>query len=158
MSDDKKAKSGGDNRRILRVEREIREVISAYLLGGFRGELPGFVTVSRVIVSRDLRNAKVFVGVLGTEEEREVSLESLTAHAFEVQSEINRQLRMKFCPRVHFRLDESMEKHLKVERILHELAQKREQERVLAERGQEQARVERAGVSFPVTFPTNSLS
>ncbi len=114
-----------DNRRVFRVEREIREVIGSYLLGGFRGQLSGLVSVARVVVTKDLRSAKVFISVLGTDEDRKRSLAELQEFAHEVQFEVNRRLRMKFCPKLRFVVDESLEKQLKVEQILHSIATER---------------------------------
>jgi ribosome-binding factor A len=109
-------------RRLGRIEREIREVIAGHLLSGFRGELSGFVSVSRVVVSRDLRHAKVLITVLGTEADRTASLKELAAHAYEIQGLVNHALRMKFVPRLTFAYDEGMENSLRVEKILREIA------------------------------------
>jgi len=114
------------NRRLLRVERELRDVIGRYLISGFRGELTGLVSVSRVQVSADLRIAWVFVSVMGTQQEQEQSLESLREYAADVQAEIHRQLRMKFTPRIKFDLDRGLEKQLQVEETLRRIALEKE--------------------------------
>lgn len=111
--------------RIQRVEREIREVIGVYLLSGFRGELHGIVSVSRVIVSKDLRQAKVFVTVMGSETDRKSSVSELQAQAYDIQSHVNHRLRMKYCPRLTFLYDEGFDHVLKVEKILHDLGEER---------------------------------
>lgn len=115
----------GGSRRLPRVEKEIQQVIGAYLLGRFRGQLHGLVSVSRVIVSGDLRTAKVYVTVMGSEVDRETSLEELQSHAYEIQSEVNRQLRMKFCPRLSFFYDEGFDNSLRVEKILRDIGEER---------------------------------
>jgi ribosome-binding factor A len=114
-----------ESRRIFRVEKEMREVIGAYLISGFRGDLHGFVSVPRVVVSRDLRNAKVYVSIMGTPQDQKLSMESLRENAFDLQAEVNRRLRMKYCPKLTFFLDESMEKQLRVESILRSIAEER---------------------------------
>lgn len=134
----------GDGRRLHRVEKEIREVIGAYLLRGFRGELPGIVSVSRVIVSKDLRNAKVLITLMvqaavtspqpvdDEKVERELKLaheravHELQAHAPEIQAEVNRRLQMKHCPRLSFHYDDGFEHALRVESILRDLKLARE--------------------------------
>jgi ribosome-binding factor A len=113
--------SGEGNRRLLRVEKQIREVVGTYLISGFHGELQGLVSVSRVSASRDLRQARVYISVMGEESEREASINLLRDNAYDVQSEINRKLQMKFCPKLSFFLDEGFHKMLKVEKILHDL-------------------------------------
>ncbi len=115
-------KPGTGGRRVLRVEKEIREVVAAYIISGFSAELQGLVSVSRVIASKDLRTAKVLVSIMGTPLEQKESMAFLQKNARHFQSEINRQLRMKYCPRVSFLLDDSLEHVMKVEKILHEIS------------------------------------
>ena len=119
-------KKGDGGRRVQRVEREIREVVGAYLIGGFKGELPGIVSVTRVICSKDLRTAKIMITVMGFDAsgkvDHESAVDALQERAFEVQHEVNRRLQMKHCPKVTFMYDEGFEKSLKVEHILRNLA------------------------------------
>ena len=116
---------GSGGHRIPRVEREIREVIGSYLLGGFRGDLPPFVSVSRVIASRDLRNAKILVTAMGENVDRAACVKELQAHAHEIQRVVNQRLRMKHCPRLTFHYDHGFEHALKVESILRDLSRER---------------------------------
>ena len=113
---------GSDERRTKRVEREVREVVARYLLGGFRGELKGLVSVSRVGMAGDLRSGRVFISVMGEPGDAEESLESLREFAHDIQKEVDRQLKMKFCPKLSFFLDDSMEHVLKVEKILRDIS------------------------------------
>lgn len=113
-----------DNRRVKRVEREIREVIARYLISGFRGELHGLVSVSRVGMAKDLRSGRVFISVMGDPGDADASLESLREFGRDIQAEVDRQLKMKFCPKLSYYLDESMEHVLKVEKILKDISDK----------------------------------
>jgi ribosome-binding factor A len=113
------------NHRTQRVEREIREVVGSYLISGFRGELHGVVSVSRVIASKDLRSAKILVTVMGGESERKATVASLRAYAHEVQHEINRRLQMKFCPKINFLYDDGFDNVMRVEKILQDLSEER---------------------------------
>lgn len=113
-----------ENRRIKRVEREIREVIARYLIAGFRGELRGLVSVSRVGMAKDLRSGRVFISVMGDPGDAEFSLESLKEFGRDIQSEVDRSLKMKFCPKLSYYLDESMQHVLKVEQILRDISEK----------------------------------
>ncbi len=115
------------NRRVLRVEKEIREIVGLHLIGGFHGELQAFTTISRVSVTSDLRSARINVSVLGTEVEQESALEVLNSYAFEVQREIAKALPIRYCPKVKFFLDKSLEKVLKVEKILFDLQKQKAQ-------------------------------
>ena len=119
------ARKSGAGIRLLRVEKEIRQTIAGYLIGGFRGDLKGLVTVSRVGVSADLRTARVFVSVLGDAAEQKTSLSSLQERARDVQAEVDRQLRMKHCPRLSFELDPGLEKSMRMESIFRSIEQER---------------------------------
>jgi ribosome-binding factor A len=119
-----KSASGDDaTRRAHRVERELREVIATHLIGGFRGELQGLVSVSRVTATKDLRGAYVYISVLGSPGDAEASVESLNENAYDVQNEVGRKLQMKFCPKLKFFLDESMDNVIKVEKILRDISE-----------------------------------
>lgn len=115
----------GDGRRVHRVEQEVQKTVAQYLISGFRARLPGLVTVSRVIMPADLRTAKVYVSVLGTEAERKEALEILQERAFDVQNFIGKELRMRYCPKLTFFPDDTTEHVLKIDRILHELEEQR---------------------------------
>lgn len=116
------------NRRVSRVEQEIQKTVAQFLIAGFSSRLPGLVTVSRVLMPADLRSAKVYVSVLGSEEQRETALETLQERAFEVQDFIGKQLKMRYCPKLTFFHDDTTEHVLKIDRILHELEEKRQAE------------------------------
>lgn len=133
----KDSKAGGESHRLERVEREIREVVGTYLLTGFRGSLPGFVSLTRVRLSADLKVANLNFTILLAQpdasetpeefEKRTMSVrreaeDELNDHAFEVQNEIARKLKMKFTPRVHFHYDTAFESALKVEKILRDMS------------------------------------
>lgn len=116
-------KNMGDGRRVQRVEQEIQKTIAQFLIKGFRERLPGLVTVARVMMPADLRTAKVYVSVLGSDKQREEAVEILQSQAFDVQNFIGRELRMRYCPRLTFYLDDTTEQILKIDRILHEIDQ-----------------------------------
>lgn len=116
-------KNMGDGRRVQRVEQEIQKTIAQFLIKGFRERLPGLVTVARVMMPADLRTAKVYVSVLGSDQQREEAIEILQSQAFDVQNFIGRELRMRYCPRLTFYLDDTTEQILKIDRILHEIDQ-----------------------------------
>ncbi len=118
-------KNMGDGRRVARVEREVQATIAQFLIRGFKNPLPGLVTVARVIMPADLRAAKVYISILGSDEQKAETLETLQERAFEVQNFIGKELKMRYCPKLTFYIDEATEQVLKVERILHELEAER---------------------------------
>lgn len=121
-------RDGGASHRTARVEKEILQVVGAYLVNGFRGELPGLVSVTRVIVSKDLRTAKILITVMGGADDKAVrkgTITELQAHAHEVQGVVNQKLHLKFVPRITFIYDEGFDNALRIDGILRNLEQER---------------------------------
>lgn len=118
-------KNMGDGRRVARVEREIQATIAQFLIRGFKTPLPGLVTVASVKMPADLRAAKVYVSVLGSDEQKSETIDLLQERAFEIQKYIGSELKMRYCPKLTFFPDHTTEEVLKVERILHELEEER---------------------------------
>jgi len=115
-----------DGRRVQRVEKELQHIVANYLLRGFKRQLQGLVSVSRVESNPKLRTAKIYISVLGSDDQREASLEALSEGVREVQQHVNKQLQMKFVPRISFHLDTGMEKMLRVESLLREISKNSE--------------------------------
>jgi ribosome-binding factor A len=114
-------KPGQDGRRVARAEKEVQVAVAQYLLHGLKDRLPGLVTVSHVKMPADLRAAKVFISVLGTDQEKDMVMEILHNRARDVQNYLAENLRMRYCPKLSFYPDTTTESVLKVERILKEL-------------------------------------
>jgi ribosome-binding factor A len=108
-----------DNRRADRVSEAIREEVATALIGGAKDpRIVGFVTVTAVDVTHDLRHARVFVSVMGTEAERKETLEGLTAIAPQVRSRLAKVLRLRFAPMIAFKYDPSVERAARIETLL----------------------------------------
>lgn len=118
-------KNMGDGRRVARVEREVQATIAQFLIRGFKIPLPGLVTVAVVKMTGDLRSAKVYISVLGSDDQKEQALELLQERAFEIQNFIGKELKMRYCPKLTFFADHTTDQVLKVEKILHELEEER---------------------------------
>ena len=114
-----------DGRRVQRVEREVQEIVSRFLMGTFKGDLPGIVTVTQVRMPPDLKAAKVYVSVLNTtvQADHEAAAEVLQERAYEMQKYLAANLSLRFTPKLQFLPDLSLEKVLKIDRILHDLSQ-----------------------------------
>jgi ribosome-binding factor A len=111
-----------DQRRVQRVEKELQQLVAQYINRDLRGYLRGLVSVSRVESNPKLRTAKIYITVLGSDADREGSLNTLTEATHQIQQFINKQLRMKFVPRISIVLDTGFEKMLKVESLLREIS------------------------------------
>ena len=113
-----------------RVEK-IREAIkqeASDIIRQMKDPRIGFVTVTDVEVSRDLRHVKIFVSVLGDEESRQTSLEGLERATGYIRTEIGQRIRLRHTPEIAFRWDSSMERGARISQILHELKQGQENE------------------------------
>jgi ribosome-binding factor A len=103
-----------------RVNEAVREVLSARIAEGLKDPRIGFVTVTAVETSSDLRHARVFVSVLGAAREREETLAGLgSAHGI-LQGAIAHELRLKRTPTLEFVYDESIERGMRITELLEE--------------------------------------
>ncbi len=103
-----------------RVNESIKEILGDAITTELKDPRIGFVTVTDVDTSPDLRAARVYVSVLGTEEERERSLAGLrSSHGF-LQGKIASAMRMKRTPTLTFEYDESVERGDRITRLLDE--------------------------------------
>ena len=108
--------------RMRRVDVAMRQVLGAVLAQDLKDPRVGFVTVTDVKTSPDLRYARVYVSVLGDEAAQEASLDGLrSAHGY-LQSRVAGELRLKRTPELSFELDDTAERAARVEELLHEVA------------------------------------
>ena len=107
--------------RMRRVNAAVREVL-AEAVGELRDPRIGFVTVTGVETSPDLRHAQVFVSVLGSEAKREKTLAGLEAAHGVLQARIARELRLKRTPQLTFEYDPSVERGVRMSQLIDELA------------------------------------
>jgi ribosome-binding factor A len=107
--------------RMRRVNEAVREVVSAHIAGDVKDPRIGFVTVTGVETSPDLRSARVFVSVLGEQSDREEALAGLASASGYLQAQVGRELRMKRTPTLEFVNDESIDHGMRIERLLTEL-------------------------------------
>ena len=104
--------------RMRRVDEAMREVLSDTLSGDLKDPRIGFVTVTDVKTSPDLRQARVFVSVLGAPAEREATLAGLrSAHGL-LQRRVALGLRLKRTPKLDFVLDDTAERAARLEELL----------------------------------------
>ena len=104
-----------------RVNEAVREVISEGV-GELKDPRVGFVTVTGVATSADLRQATVFVSVLGTESKREKTLAGLAAAHGVLQARLARELRLKRTPQLTFEYDPTVERGVRMTQLIDELA------------------------------------
>jgi ribosome-binding factor A len=107
--------------RMRRVNESLRQVLSESLVE-LKDPRIGFVTVTGVQTSPDLRHARVFVSVLGSERRREQSLEGLQAAHGVLQARLGRELRLKRTPQLAFEYDPAVERGVRMTKLIDELA------------------------------------
>ena len=105
--------------RLLKINESIKETLSSVItVEGLKDPRIGFVTVTGVETSSDLRHAKVFVSVLGSATERDSTMTALEKSRGFLQGRINASLHMKRTPQLHFFYDDTLDNALRIERAL----------------------------------------
>src|SRR5262249_38273036 len=106
--------------RLARVAEAIRETASETILYELHDPRVKFVTVTRAEVSGDLQHAKVYVSIMGTEKEQQLTLRGLRHAAGFVQSKLAKRLQTRFTPVVQFVLDQGVKRSIELSRLLNE--------------------------------------
>lgn len=112
--------------RMRRVDVAMRQVLSGAVPQDLKDPRVGFVTVTDVKTSPDLRHARVYVSVLGDESVREASMAGLqSAHGF-LQRRVASELRLKHTPTLQFLYDDTAERAQRLDRLIDEVAPREE--------------------------------
>jgi ribosome-binding factor A len=104
--------------RMRRVNEAVREVLSTAIGQDLKDPRVGFVTVTAVDTSPDLRRAHVYVSVFGDEESRAATLTGLFSSRGYLQARVASELRLKHTPQLDFRYDESIERGVRISELL----------------------------------------
>jgi len=104
--------------RADRVSEEILKEVSNIIRNDMKDPRLGFVSVTRVELSRDLRSANVYVSVMGSREEKEKSMAALRSGSGFIRGLIGRRLGLRVVPDVNVRLDDSIERGARISEIL----------------------------------------
>ena len=109
----------GEPRRPDRVAEAIREEVATFLAEGAKDpRIRSFVTVTAVVVTRDLRHATVFVSLLGDDADKQSTIEGLASVASHLRSRLGKSLRLRNAPEIHFRTDQSVAHASRIELLL----------------------------------------
>lgn len=107
------------NRRPDRVAEAIRAEAAMFLASGVKDpRVIGLVTVTGVDVARDLRSARIFVSILGSESERAATMDGLASAAGHLRARLGKALRLRSAPEITFRLDESIARAARIHAVL----------------------------------------
>lgn len=132
-----------EHRRSDRVAEAIREEVATFLGEGVKDpRVVGLVTVTSVDVARDLRSARIYVSILGSDAERKATFEGLESLAGHLRSRLGRSLRLRVAPELQFKEDQSVTRAARIETLL---AQVREEDEARARQRDDAAADEDAG-------------
>src|SRR5688500_9736184 len=106
--------------RLARISEVVRETAAMSILFDLKDPRVKNVTVTRAEVSGDLQHAKVFVSVMGTEKEQQLTMHGLKSAAGFIQTKLADRLTSRYVPHVTFVLDEGVKKSIEIARIIRE--------------------------------------
>jgi ribosome-binding factor A len=107
--------------RTRRIGELIQAELSEIILRELKDPRIGFVTITGVDVTPDLRHADVFISVLGSKRERDASLAALQNSAGFLRKELAGRIEMKYFPDLKFKIDPSIEAGMKIDKIIRKL-------------------------------------
>lgn len=110
--------------RVEKVSKNLLKEISLYFQNDLKGIVKALVTVTDVLVSPDMRSAAVHVRLIGPEEDIESDKAAIERARVDIQNQIAKNLRMKFCPKLHFHIGVAPELD-HVDKLLQNLQRKR---------------------------------
>ena len=108
----------GNKLRIEKLQELIKQEMSKMLLKELKDPRIGFVTVTDVEMTGDLREAKIYVSVMGGEEQVKSSLEGLNSALGFIRREIGHRIRLRFTPEISFALDTSLDYGDHIQKLL----------------------------------------
>lgn len=108
-------------KRSQRIQELLLEEISKLLQSGLKDPRIGFTTLTRVEVSDNLKHAKVFVSVMGSEQEKSDTLEALKNAKGFIRNSLGKNLYLRYLPELEFKKDENAEHVEKITRIINDL-------------------------------------
>jgi len=110
-------------RRTERLQEFIKEQVSEIIQQHVRDPRIGFVSITDVEVSADLRHAKIFISVLGDEDAKTASMAGLESALKFIRGELGRRLEMRYTPEIMFRLDTSIERGSRIVSLIRDVTQ-----------------------------------
>lgn len=107
--------------RVGRVGEQIKKELSQILQSELKDPRVGFITVTGVDVTNDLSQAKVFLSVLGTEQQKEESLKAIAKATGFIRSELSKRIRLRITPELQFQFDASIEYGSRIDELLNKI-------------------------------------
>lgn len=114
------------SQRTDRIQKLAKQVLGE-AIQDLKDPRVGFATVTTVRVTPDLRHARVFVSVMGSDEERSATMAGLESAKSHLRTELGRQMRLKYLPKIAFELDTGAEEAEHLEEIFRKLHEEEQQ-------------------------------
>ena len=112
--------------RTPRLNSLLKEVISDVIRRDVKNpHVNELITVTRVEITKDLHYAKVYISVIGTDEQKAETLKALQSAAGFIAVNSSQKVIMRYFPTLNFKLDDSLEKHLRIQMLLREVSEER---------------------------------
>ena len=144
--------SSSPHQRAQRVGQLIHEVLGQLLIEGLKDPRVGFVTITHVHLTDDLRSAWVAVSILGSDSQRQTSLQGLQAAAGYLKRHVAQHLKLRFTPDLRFSLDDSLDRVQRLEELF--AAVSRGETDIPAEKGpQAYPKVQTGRELMPIAMP-----
>ena len=115
-----------DFERTARVNEAVKEEIADILEKKLKDPRIGFITVTGVDVSPDLKYADVFVSIMGSKDDQEATFKTLKGAKGFIRSELGKRLRIKFLPDLSFRIDASIEEGMRITKLIDKIHREEE--------------------------------
>lgn len=122
------------SQRMERVQKRARSVLGE-AIGELKDPRVGFATITSVRITPDLRHARVWVSVLGSEEEQEATMEGLKSARSHLRSVLGNGIRLKYLPELDFELDTGVQEAAKLESLFRKIHEEEDQ---IEEKGDEE--------------------
>ncbi|TCZ80005.1 30S ribosome-binding factor RbfA [Paenibacillus albiflavus] len=107
--------------RVGRVGEQIKKELSHIIQTEIKDPRVGFLTVTGVDVTNDLSQAKVFLSILGSEEDKNNAVKALTKATGYIRSELGKRIRLRKVPELIFKIDTSIDYSSRIENLLHQI-------------------------------------
>ncbi len=113
--------------RKKKVSEKIKQEVSEILQQDIKDPRIGFITITRVDVSADLKFARIFYSVLGDEKQKEDARQGLESAKKYTRKKLGERLTMRYTPEIAFRLDESAEYSIRIGKVFEQLEEERQE-------------------------------
>lgn len=113
--------------RVDRLNSLLKEVITEVIQRDVRNpHVNHLLSITRVDITKDLHHAKVYISVIGTAEEKEETVKALQSAAGFIAVNSSKKVTMRYFPELTFKLDDSVDKHMRIDALLNDISAERE--------------------------------